>query len=67
MHKPNPVVYQFVLLIGHILFTKKSLISNSAKPFLIGTEGSDVHEGWEEIAFNEDVEPSDGLESLYGM
>jgi len=43
------------------------LTSNSAKPFLIGTEGSDVHKGWEEIAFNEDVEPADGLESLYGM
>jgi len=67
MHKPNPILYQFVLLFGQILFTKMKLTSNSAKPFLIGTEGSDVHKGWEEIAFNEDVEPADGLESLYGM
>ena len=34
---------------------------------MIGIEGLDFHEGWEEIAFNEEVEPADGLESLYGM
>jgi len=53
--------------LGKFYFTAISLTSKSAKPFLIGIEGLDFHEGWEEIAFNEEVEPADGLESLYGM